>query len=100
VPASHLESAAGPLEACDLAELLTRQRVIGLAEMMNYPAAVAADPAVMNKMAITGYRRIDGHAPGVTGRDLNAYVVAGPSSDHECTTVDEALEKRRLVCGS
>jgi len=96
VPASPFESAAGPLEACDYAELLTRQRVIGVAEMMNYPAAVAGSPEVMAKMAMTGYRHIDGHAPGLSGRQLNAYLVSGPSSDHECTTLDEALEKRRL----
>ena len=96
VPASPFESAASPLEACDYAELLTHQRVIGMAEMMNYPAAVAASPEVMAKMAMTGYRHIDGHAPGLSGRLLNAYLVSGPNSDHECTTLQEALEKRRL----
>ncbi len=96
VPASPFESCASPLEACDYAELLTRQRVIGVAEMMNYPAAVAGSPEVMAKMAMTGYRHIDGHAPGLSGRQLNAYLVSGPSSDHECTTFEEALEKRRL----
>lgn len=96
VPASPFESPAFVLEACDFEDLLRRQRVIGIAEMMNYPATIAGDPAVMAKMAATGYRQIDGHAPGVTGKALNAYLVAGPSSDHECTTVEEALEKRRL----
>ncbi|HEX8917060.1 MAG TPA: adenine deaminase [Chloroflexota bacterium] len=96
VPASRFESPAEALEACDFAELLQRQRVIGIAEMMNYPAAIAAAPDVMSKMAITDYRRIDGHAPDVHGRDLNAYIVSGPGSDHECTTLDEALEKKRL----
>lgn len=96
VPASPYENPAQPLEACDFAELVQRQRVLGIAEMMNYPAAIAADPDVMSKMAVTGYRHIDGHAPGVRGKALNAYIVAGPSSDHECTTLDEALEKKRL----
>jgi adenine deaminase len=96
VPASDFESPAQPLEACDFTELVQRQRVLGIAEMMNYPAAIAGRPDVMSKMAITGYRHIDGHAPGVHGRALNAYIVAGPTSDHECTTVEEALEKRRL----
>jgi adenine deaminase len=96
VPASAFESPAEPLEACDFQELLARQRVIGIAEMMNYPAAIAGEPEVMAKMATTGYERVDGHAPRVSGRDLNAYIVSGPRSDHECTTVDEALEKRRL----
>jgi adenine deaminase len=96
VPASPLESPAGPLEACDFVELLSRQRVIGIAEMMNYPAAIAGQPDVLAKMALTGYRRIDGHAPGVSGKDLNAYIVSGPGSDHEATTVEEAREKLRL----
>jgi adenine deaminase len=96
VPASPFESPAEPLEACDFQELLTRQRVIGIAEMMNYPAAIAGKPDVLAKMATTGYRRVDGHAPSVSGRDLNAYIVSGPGSDHECTTLAEALEKRRL----
>lgn len=96
VPASPFESPAQHLEACDLAELLHRQRVLGIAEMMNYPAAIAGQADVMSKMAITNYRHIDGHAPSVGGRALNAYLVSGPASDHECTTVEEALEKRRL----
>ncbi|GAC1471158.1 MAG: adenine deaminase [Chloroflexota bacterium] len=96
VPASALESPAIPLEACDYPEILRRDRVIGIAEMMNYPAAIAGDAALMGKMALMGYRHIDGHAPQVQGRDLNAYIVSGPSSDHECTTLEEALEKRRL----
>lgn len=96
VPASPLESCSAPLEACDYAEMLSHQRVLGIAEMMNYPGAIAGDAAVLSKMAAAGSRRVDGHAPGVTGRDLNAYIVSGPTSDHECTTVEEALEKKRL----
>jgi adenine deaminase len=96
VPASDFESPAQPLEACDVAEMLDRPRVIGIAELMNYPAAIAADPAIMAKMALTGYDRVDGHAPGIHGKALNAYIVSGPSSDHECTTLAEALEKKRL----
>ena len=96
VPASPFESAAFPLEACDFAELMRRPRVIGIAEMMNYPAAISGQPESLSKMAMTNYSRIDGHAPGVTGRDLNAYIVSGPGSDHECTTLEEALEKKRL----
>jgi adenine deaminase len=96
VPASQFESPAGPLDAGDFPELLRRQRVIGIAELMNYPAAIAAEADIMSKMALTDYRRIDGHAPGVTGKALNAYIVSGPSSDHECTSLEEALEKKRL----
>jgi adenine deaminase len=96
VPASEFESPASPLEAYDFAELLQRQRVVGIAEMMDYPSAIAGQAGVLSKMAMTGYRHVDGHAPGISGRDLNAYIVSGPSSDHECTTIAEALEKRRL----
>jgi adenine deaminase len=96
VPASDFESPAETLEAGDYVELLHKPRVLGIAELMNYPAAIAAEPSTMAKMALTGYRHVDGHAPGVRGRRLNAYIVAGPSSDHECTTLDEALEKKRL----
>lgn len=96
VPASPLETCSQSLEACDYAEMLGHQRVLGIAEMMNYPGAISGDPAVMNKMVAAGSHRIDGHAPGVSGRDLNAYIVSGPTSDHECTTVEEALEKKRL----
>lgn len=96
VPASPFESPAGPLEAPDFPEILSHPRVLGIAELMNYPAAISGDPSVLSKMALTGYKHIDGHAPGVSGNQLNAYIVSGPSSDHECTTLAEALEKKRL----
>jgi len=69
------------------------------AEMMDFPGVVAGDPAVLAKIEAawrTGDRHIDGHAPGLTGKALNAYLAAGVRSDHECTTYEEALEKRRL----
>lgn len=96
VPASRFESPRAPLAAEDLAPLIEHRRVIGLAEMMNYPAAIDAEDDVLEKLALFRWRRIDGHAPGVSGRQLNAYLVAGPATDHECTTLQEALEKRRL----
>jgi len=96
VPASAFESPAETLTAGDFAELLGRRRVIGIAEMMNYPAVIAGDPAVFDKLALTGFSRIDGHAPALSGRALNAYLAAGPTSDHECTTLEEAREKLRL----
>lgn len=96
VPASRFESPAAPLEAGELAPLLFEPRVIGVAEMMNYPGAVAGEQGLLDKMELTGFRHVDGHAPGVRGRALNAYLVAGPSSDHECSDLAEAIEKRRL----
>jgi adenine deaminase len=97
VPASPFESSGATLTPEDIAELLqTEPRAIGLAEMMDYPAVVAGDEDTVAKVAAAGERHIDGHAPGLSGRALNAYLAAGVRSDHECTTYEEALEKRRL----
>jgi adenine deaminase len=96
VPATHMETAGAALEAADLAPLLDHPRVIGLAEVMNFPGVVFGDPGVMAKLDAFDGRVIDGHSPGLTGKQLNAYVAAGIMSDHECTTPDEALEKLRL----
>ena len=96
VPATRMETSGAELTSGDLALLLPRRRVIGIAEMMNYPGVIAGDREVLNKIRIAGHRRVDGHAPGLTGKDLCAYVDAGIHSDHECVTVDEAREKLRL----
>ena len=97
VPASPFESSGATLTPEDIAELLrTEPRAIGLAEMMDYPAVVAGVEDAVAKVAAAGDRHIDGHAPGLSGRSLNAYLAAGVRSDHECTTYEEALEKRRL----
>src|SRR5919199_4183477 len=72
VPASKFESPRRALTLGDLQGLLHRRRVIGLAEMMNYPGVVAADPAELGKLALDGISHVDGHAPGVLGRDLQA----------------------------
>jgi len=93
VPASPMESAGAELTAYDLETLLQDKWVLGLAEMMNVPGVLAADPEVLAKLAAAGTRPVDGHAPGVRGLDLNAYVAAGAGSDHECITADEAREK-------
>jgi len=96
VPATHMETSGANLEAHDLEPLLGSPWVLGLAEMMNYPGVVAGDQAVLEKIRVFDGRVMDGHCPGLTGRGLNAYVAAGIRSDHECTTVEEALEKLRL----
>ena len=95
VPASPLESPRRPFTAGDLAGLLRRHRVIGIAEMMDFPGVISGQAAELRKLEI-GAKHVDGHAPGVRGRALNAYVAAGIYSDHECSTYDEAFEKRRL----
>lgn len=97
VPATHMETAGATLEAADLAPLFDEEGVLGLAEMMNYPGVVFGDPGVLAKLEAA--RRdgvvVDGHAPGLRGRDLNAYIATGVGSDHECTNADEAREKLR-----
>jgi len=95
VPATHLETSGARLEADDLRALLEEPRVLGLAELMNVPGLVRADPGVLAKVALFRDRVLDGHGPGLTGRDLQAYASAGIRSDHECTTAEEALEKVR-----
>lgn len=96
VPATHMATAGARLEAEQLATLRDNPWVIGLAEVMNYPGVIQGDAAVLHKLHAFQGRPIDGHAPGVHGRDLQAYVAAGIGSDHECTTVAEAAEKLRL----
>lgn len=93
VPAGPLESAGAELSAYDLETLLQDKWVLGLAEVMNYPGLLAGDAEVLAKLRAAGGRPVDGHAPGVSGLDLNAYVAAGVGSDHECTTPAEAREK-------
>jgi adenine deaminase len=93
VPASALESPRGPLGADDMAGILRRGRALGVAEVMDFPSVIAGDPDVLAKIAL--HAHVDGHAPGVTGPALDAYAAAGIRSDHEATTWEEALEKRR-----
>jgi adenine deaminase len=93
VPASPFESPRGALGPESMATVLRHPRALGVAEMMNFPAVIAGEPAELAKLALAPH--VDGHAPGVTGRALDAYVAAGIRTDHESTTVEEALEKRR-----
>jgi adenine deaminase len=94
VPASMFESPRRELTTGDLDALLRRRRVLGLAEMMNFPGVIAGDEHELEKLALA--RHVDGHAPGVLGRDLNAYVAAGIRSDHEAYTPEEGRERLRL----
>jgi adenine deaminase len=95
VPASDFESPRRRLTAGDLEGLLRRRRVIGLAEMMNFPGVISADPHELEKLALRGAVHVDGHAPGVGGKALNAYVSAGIRSDHEAVTPEEGRERLR-----
>jgi adenine deaminase len=94
VPASIFESPRRPLNPGDLEGLLRRRRVIGLAEMMNFPGVIAGDPHELEKLALAT-THVDGHAPGVLGKDLQAYAAAGIRSDHECYTAEEGRERLR-----
>jgi adenine deaminase len=96
VPATEFETSGANLRGFDLYPLLREKWVLGLGEMMNYPGVLHEDEGLLDKISMTQDKRIDGHAPGLTGKDLNAYVAAGVTSDHESTSVDEVLEKLRL----
>jgi adenine deaminase len=92
-----METAGATLTAEDLAPLFDHPRVLGLAEMMNFPGVLLQDPEVLSKLRIARERDlpIDGHSPGLSGMDLQAYIAAGARSDHECTRLEEAREKLR-----
>lgn len=96
VPATHMETSGAQLEADDLAPLLDNQWVTGLAEVMNYPGVIYGDEGMLDKLDRFQSKVMDGHCPALSGKLLNAYVDAGIGSEHECTTVEEALEKLRL----
>ena len=93
VPATDMETNGARLDAADLAPLLADGTVIGLAEVMNFPGVFNGAHDMLAKLNTFRGRPIDGHAPALTGRQLNAYVAAGIGSEHECTTVEEAAEK-------
>jgi len=96
VPATHLETSGARLEAADLVALLSEPKVLGLAEVMNFPGVIQGDPEVLSKLCAFHGRVVDGHCPGLSGHRLSAYAAAGISSDHECVTVEEAREKLRM----
>lgn len=95
VPSTHMETAGARLEAADLVPLMDHPRVIGLAEFMNFPGVLAKDAGCLAKLQAFRGRHIDGHAPLLSGRDLNGYIAAGIRTEHEATTAEEGLEKLR-----
>lgn len=98
VPATDLETSGVELNSYDLALLIDAPWVLGIAEMMNFPGVINGDIGVLSKikLGLEKNKRIDGHAPHLCGKNLDAYVAAGIASDHECTTPEEAVEKLRL----
>ena len=95
VPATHMETAGAELDAERLGRILNLRNVVGLGEMMNFPGVMFGDPGVWAKLELFQGKVLDGHAPGLSGNNLNAYLAAGIGSDHECTTLEEAREKLR-----
>ncbi len=93
VPATAMETAGASLESYDLAPLLSDPWILGLGEVMNYAGVMQGDRSLVDKLTTFRGHVIDGHAPGLAGHALNAYVLAGIGSDHECTTVAEARAK-------
>lgn len=96
VPATEFETAGACLTAEDLKLMIADERVAGVAELMNYPGVFLGDERELAKIKAGKGKNIDGHAPGLTGKNLNAYVLAGVQSDHESTELHEAQEKLRL----
>ena len=95
VPATDMETSGAVINADDLKTLMSNERIVALAEMMNFAGVINGDPEVLAKIETARKHRkpIDGHAPGLSGQDLYAYLAAGVRSDHECTTAQEAQEK-------
>jgi adenine deaminase len=96
VPATHLETAGARFTADDLAFMMSDDRIAGVAELMNYPGVFLGHESELAKIAAGRGKVIDGHAPGLRGKNLNAYALAGVRSDHESTELEEAREKLRL----
>ena len=96
VPATHLETAGATLTADDLKLMIADERIAGVAELMNYPGVFLGWESELAKIDAGKGKAIDGHAPGLRGKNLNAYALAGVRSDHESTELEEAREKLRL----
>ncbi|MDD1764096.1 MAG: adenine deaminase [Methanobacteriaceae archaeon] len=98
VPATTFETSGATIGPDEIEELLVREEVVALGEMMNFPGVIGDDATVKSKIqAAQKYKKpVDGHAPLLTGSDLCKYISAGISTDHECTNLEEALEKKRL----
>ncbi len=95
VPATHLETAGASISPEDIRQILRWPETIGLGEVMNFPGVIGGDASVLSKVDLARGKVIDGHAPGVSGKDLAAYIAAGILSDHESVSLSEARDKLR-----
>ncbi len=91
--AAHLETSGARLDIDDIRRIMRWKECIGLGEVMNYPGVISGDEVVLSKINLAEGKAVDGHAPGVRGQDLNAYIAAGVYSDHESVSLDESEEK-------
>ncbi len=98
VPATPFENAGSVLKAEDLLELINHPRVLGLGELMDFPNIIGCEKSIINKivMAKNVHKYMDGHAPGISGKELNGYILPGVRTEHECSTAEEAMERLRL----
>jgi adenine deaminase len=95
VPATRLETSGAQISSKEVKRILAHPKIIGLGEMMNFPGVISGDEEVLKKINASKGKVIDGHAPGLAGKELNAYLSAGILSDHESTTLEEGKEKLR-----
>jgi adenine deaminase len=95
VPATQLETSGAKISSREVRKILAHPKIIGLGEMMNFPGVISGDEEVLKKITAAREKVIDGHAPGLAGKELNAYLSAGILSDHESTTPEEGREKLR-----
>lgn len=95
VPATNLETSGATLGPEEISRILKWKECLGLGETMNFPGVISGNEAVLKKIDLAKGKIIDGHAPGLTGKELSAYIAAGIYSDHECVALDEAKEKLR-----
>jgi adenine deaminase len=96
VPATQMETSGSKLLCSDISRFIKEPWVLGIGEMMNFPGVIDYDESVIEKVLLPITKRVDGHAPGLLGKELCAYISAGISSDHECSTAEEAKEKLRM----
>jgi len=95
VPATPLETSGSSITHKELSYMIQEERVAGIGEMMNFPAVINGDEEVHRRIAAAKWKKVDGHAPGITGKHLNAYIFSRIESDHESTSAEEAKEKLR-----
>lgn len=98
VPSTPFENSGSVLKAEDLLELINHPKVLGLGELMDFPSVITCEKNIINKVVLAknAHKMMDGHAPGLSGKELNAYILPGVRTEHECSTAEEAIERLRL----